>query len=679
MHRLLGRLDALGHDRETETTRQVADGLEDRDVDGIRADRVDEGLVDLQRVEADPLEVGETGLAGPEVVQDDADAARAQAVEHLLGDAQIVGDDAALGRLHHQVFGAQAARPGQQLIDEGQQAPVLEVLRDQVDADVDIAARSRERREPLVQVPEDPVGHRHHETRRLGGRDEEVGADQAAFGMAPADQSLGAADAPACDLDDRLQVDLELLGLDRVPELAFQGHAPTEQLPRGEAETGDQHQRTDQEGKHACAPVRKSGRNGCLEREAEGTGLRWRYKLKSASTDHPAAHVERNGHAVVEHDGDPATLRQPRERGLAAQLVDGDIGDRRITLRATVGNHHEVDAGDFLGRRRDQRALARELGLELLLEQEVVVGGCAAGEGPVAPGQQDAADLGVIADDALDLPGEFLRAGRCSVARQQFDDHRQAVGQVVDLADQVDARLTHRVPEATQGIGIEGRRHEDARQEAGACDQKDETNHMALSIGQVHGRNHPRNERTPRPACGRPHHHRPSRRQGLPPSCLLHASRLSSREARCVGRQCSGGRPAPAEAAVLAKRRVRIPADLPEMAVRIGEVAGMAAPGRILGRLHQASTGAFGLGEQRRDLVLGPDVVRQRHAAESRHLRQHLGVLGKLGHGKQRHSDAVEIEGDDLARSTFVGHAPTESLVEGTRPLEIDHAQRHDA
>ena len=64
--------------------------------------RVDEGAVDLQRVEGEAVEVGERGVAGAEVVEDEADAELVQRLQRGDRRRRLLDQDA-LGDLQAQV------------------------------------------------------------------------------------------------------------------------------------------------------------------------------------------------------------------------------------------------------------------------------------------------------------------------------------------------------------------------------------------------------------------------------------------------------------------------------------------------------------------------------------------------------------------------------------------------
>src|SRR6185312_9802935 len=76
-------------------------------------------------------------------------------------------------------------------------------------------------------LAQDPSADRHDETGLLGERDELVRGDETALGVAPAQQRLDARRAAVAETDDRLVVQLELVG----------GHRPLQvgaQLEAGE-------------------------------------------------------------------------------------------------------------------------------------------------------------------------------------------------------------------------------------------------------------------------------------------------------------------------------------------------------------------------------------------------------------------------------------------------------------
>ena len=94
----LDGLDALGHHLEVEVVPEVDRRLHDRRVARVLRHVHDERLVDLDGVDRQLLEVGERRVAGPEVVDREADAHLRQAVQDR-GGAPVVGHDRRLGDL----------------------------------------------------------------------------------------------------------------------------------------------------------------------------------------------------------------------------------------------------------------------------------------------------------------------------------------------------------------------------------------------------------------------------------------------------------------------------------------------------------------------------------------------------------------------------------------------------
>src|ERR1051326_2739023 len=95
-HGLFFHLDAFRDDFEAEGVGHGDDGGDDGGAVRVGVDVADEGLVDLERVDREALEVGERRVAGAEVVERDADAELLQLREDPQRD---------LGRLHRRRLG----------------------------------------------------------------------------------------------------------------------------------------------------------------------------------------------------------------------------------------------------------------------------------------------------------------------------------------------------------------------------------------------------------------------------------------------------------------------------------------------------------------------------------------------------------------------------------------------
>src|SRR5262245_35864287 len=95
---LAGLLDALGHHPEAELAGHGDGGARDRGVLGGARDPAHEGLVDLEDVDRELLEVGHRGVAGAEVVDGEAHAESTDGAE-LAEDLGVAAQDPALAEL----------------------------------------------------------------------------------------------------------------------------------------------------------------------------------------------------------------------------------------------------------------------------------------------------------------------------------------------------------------------------------------------------------------------------------------------------------------------------------------------------------------------------------------------------------------------------------------------------
>src|SRR4029079_1085053 len=219
------RLDALGDAAQSERMRQRDDRLRDRFVVAVLVETVDEALVDLHALDRQAGEIGKARVAGAEVVDGDRHA-------HLLQFEKRrhrpfgMRDDDAFGDLEIEMTGRETAAR-QRLLDDRQPALVLQLLYGQID---------REAQRHVVSVPLDylPAGIAQHARAQrldhsgfLGHRYEFIRADDAALGIAPAQQRLDGARAARLLLDLRLIEEKELVvhqaaahvGLELQPQL----------------------------------------------------------------------------------------------------------------------------------------------------------------------------------------------------------------------------------------------------------------------------------------------------------------------------------------------------------------------------------------------------------------------------------------------------------------------------
>src|SRR6185503_19166225 len=131
--------------------------------------------------------------------------------------------------------------------------------------------------------------------------------------------------------------------------------------------------------------------------------------------------------------------------------------------------------------------------------------------------------------------------------------------------------------------------------------------------------------------------------------------------------------------AVRAEREAPVPADLPGVSVRIGEVAAVAER-ELRAGLQQGATGGDRLVDRRVDRIAILDVDGQGDPAEraARRLDQ-LGVLGQVAPSEDAQVAVGRAEPGDLARDRGFSAGPAECLVEAARPLHVLDPDRDDA
>ena len=190
--------DPLGDHVEGERPGHADDRLDDRRPLLLDAERVDELAVDLERVEREAVEVGERGVAGAEVVEDEPHAELAERLQGRLGVGRLLDQDA-LGDLQPQVDGVEAGA-GEDFGDRGGEVAVGDLAGGEVDRDVEGPLVG-----PLLVPGEDlaagrlldPAADRLDQAAFLGDRDELAGVELAALGVVPADQRLEGGDLAA--------------------------------------------------------------------------------------------------------------------------------------------------------------------------------------------------------------------------------------------------------------------------------------------------------------------------------------------------------------------------------------------------------------------------------------------------------------------------------------------------
>ena len=186
-------LHSLRHHAQAELAGHGDGGARDGGVLGGAGDSAHEGLVDLEHVDRELLEVGDRGVAGAEVVDGQAHAEGADRVE-LAQDLGIAAEHAALAELQLQQRGVDPALLQGLAHDLGEVA-----AHELAERDVD---RDPAQRKALVEPgaglgrrrAQHPAADRHHQPRFLGERDELRRGHVAELGRLPAQQRLRAAD-----------------------------------------------------------------------------------------------------------------------------------------------------------------------------------------------------------------------------------------------------------------------------------------------------------------------------------------------------------------------------------------------------------------------------------------------------------------------------------------------------
>ncbi len=97
-------LDPLGHHRKAQGVTELDHGLDDRRILGVEAEAADEGPVDLDLLDGEPLQICERGVPSAEVVDGQVEAEVAQTAQGHRGQLGI-GHEGGLGDLQPQGAG----------------------------------------------------------------------------------------------------------------------------------------------------------------------------------------------------------------------------------------------------------------------------------------------------------------------------------------------------------------------------------------------------------------------------------------------------------------------------------------------------------------------------------------------------------------------------------------------
>ena len=204
-------LDPLGDHVEAQRPAEVDDRLAEhvRVADAVAARH--ERPVDLQLVDLEGVEVAERRVAGPEVVDREAEAERSQLADALDG-LEARREQRALGDLERELRRVHAG-PLERGDDHRDEARIAELARRQVDVQAEV--REIEARlhgaDAATALGDDPAPDRQDLAGLLGELEELAGeVQQVALGL-PAEERLDADRRAVVEVDDGLEVELELV------------------------------------------------------------------------------------------------------------------------------------------------------------------------------------------------------------------------------------------------------------------------------------------------------------------------------------------------------------------------------------------------------------------------------------------------------------------------------------
>ena len=210
---LLGGLDALRRHLHAETAAEADHGVNDRRGVGRLLDAVHEAPIDLEFVERESAQIKQARIAGAEIVERKAHAARLE-LQHCGFRAFDVAEQRGLGEFEFEPFRVESGFR-QYSLDHVDEVEPAELQRRNVD-------RNRDPR-PRQAVDAGPPQHLgaefDNEAGVLGDRDEFGRRDEAAGRMQPARQRLDADHLVAAGVEDRLVEHLEAVVRDGLAQV----------------------------------------------------------------------------------------------------------------------------------------------------------------------------------------------------------------------------------------------------------------------------------------------------------------------------------------------------------------------------------------------------------------------------------------------------------------------------
>ncbi|KAF0133222.1 MAG: hypothetical protein FD152_1688, partial [Xanthobacteraceae bacterium] len=186
----------------------------------VRGDVADEGAVDLHLVQREFVQIAEARIASSEVVQRQSDTHGTQLVQDVQDGSRIL-EQQGFGDLELETVGRQAGRP-QRVADQLHHVVALELDGRQVDGH---AHRLRPARAGLAGLAHDLPPELDDKAGFLRHRDELGGRHHAPDRMRPADQRLAGGDRQGLQVEQRLEVDSELVVLEGLTQVHLDGTA----------------------------------------------------------------------------------------------------------------------------------------------------------------------------------------------------------------------------------------------------------------------------------------------------------------------------------------------------------------------------------------------------------------------------------------------------------------------
>ncbi len=220
-------LRPFGHHAQLEVMGHGDDRGGDHGIVRVGGDVLNEGAVNLHGIDGEALQVAEAGETGAKIVQGDPDPQGPHRPQHFDGLLGAIHHDG-LGNLEIQQMGGEA-RVGQGLGHQGVDRLVAKLARGEIDAHGDLRqTRLAPALGLLTGLAQHPLADGQNHARLLRLRNELHGWHQAAIGITPAQQRLGADHATALQIHLRLVEELELLGIQGAAQRPLEAHGTAE-------------------------------------------------------------------------------------------------------------------------------------------------------------------------------------------------------------------------------------------------------------------------------------------------------------------------------------------------------------------------------------------------------------------------------------------------------------------